>query len=125
MLAEQHHFLDRTIGLRIENLDLVKVIPCSLEDLFAMSAVYSQSQNACWTCGKTAARDDEAACAVDLKRCAACHTAKYCCKQCQVSDWKERHRRWCKAMPEFNRLMKIDFKIYDERALCGPLGREW
>ena len=126
MLAEQHYFLDTTIGLRIENLDLVKVIPCSLEDLFAISAVHSH-QNACWTCGKTAGGDGEAAtvAAMDLKRCAACHTAKYCCKQCQVSDWKERHRRWCKAMPEFNRLVKIDYSTYNEDALFGLLGRIW
>ena len=123
MLAEQHYFLDTTIGLRIESLDLVKVIPCSLEDLFAISAVHSRCLNACWACGKTADGDGEAA--MDLKRCAACHTAKYCCKQCQITDWKERHRRWCKAMPEFNRLVKIDYSIYNEDAMFGLFGRIW
>ena len=129
MVAEQHYFLDMTIGLRIESLDTIKVIPCGLNDLFALSTFYSQSKSTCWGCGrkKTADDDSEGAAALDLKKCSACRTAEYCCKQCQVKDWKERHRRWCKAMPEFLKLTKIDYSKYDERALFGflPFGHIW
>ena len=112
MMAEQHYFLDRRIGLRIENLDTTKVIPCGLNDLFALSTFYSQSKSTCWGCGrKTADDNSEGAAVLDLKKCSACRTAKYCCRECQVKDWKERHRRWCKAMPEFLKLTKIDYSI--------------
>lgn len=47
MLAERHYFLDRTVGLRIEDLDTIKVIPSALDDLFAISTFYSQCQRAC------------------------------------------------------------------------------
>ena len=80
MLAEQHHFLDLTVGLRIEGLDTIKVIPCSLDELFAITP------NACWACKKEDRR--VAADGVSRKKCAACHAAQYCCKECQVKDWK-------------------------------------
>ncbi len=121
--AQRHHFLDLSIGLRVEDLDTVKVIPCGLDDLFALSTFYSECKNACWACGKK--NGDTTA--VDLKKCSACHTAQYCCKDCQVKDWKERHRRWCKAMPEFLKLTKIDYNTYNEHALFSylPFCRKW
>lgn len=129
MLAERHYFLDGSIGLRIESLDTVKVIPCALSDLFAMSTFYSQCQEnaACWACEKKSTDSSAAASAVNLKKCAACHIAQYCCKECQVKDWKERHRRWCKALPEFLKMTNIDYSKYDEHALFGylPFGRIW
>ena len=109
MLAQRRHFLDRSIGIRIEHLDRVRVMPCALNDLFAISTFYSQSDHhkTCWMCKKTNTSDDEGAVAVDMKKCASCCIAQYCCKECQVKDWKERHRRWCKALPEFLKLTKI------------------
>ena len=125
MLAEKHIFLDLQIGLRIEDLDTIKVIPCSLDELFAISRAYSQCQNACWTCKKQD-RSVVADC-VNLRKCAACHVAQYCCKECQVKDWKERHRGWCKALPEFLKMAKIDYSTYNEQTLfgCPPFGRMW
>ncbi len=115
--AQQHHFLDLSLGLRIENLDTIRVIPCALDDLFTLSTFYFERKNTCWACGKKATADTkEAAIAIELKKCAACHTAQYCCKDCQVKDWKERHRRWCKAMPEFLKLTKIDYTTRNRRS---------
>ena len=126
MLAEQHHFLDMTTGLRIEGLDTVKVIPCGLEDLLALSTVYSQHEDLCWTCEKKKIEFTSGSTSpVDLKKCAACHIAQYCNKECQVKDWKERHRRWCKALPEFLKMTKIDYTTYNEHALFGLFGRIW
>ena len=118
--AQQHLFADMTIGLRIEYLHTVKVIPCGLNDLFALSKHYSQNANSCWGCGKTPS-DEESS----LKKCAACQLACYCDKQCQTKDWKERHRVWCKAVPEFLKMTKIDYSKYDDSALVGVNGRLW
>lgn len=126
MLAEQHRFLDMTIGLRIEGLDTVKVIPCGLDDLLALSTVYSQHEHVCWACEKKKIEETSgSAGAVDLKKCAACHTAQYCSKECQVKDWKLRHRSWCKVLPEFLKMTKINYSTYNEHALFGFFGRIW
>ena len=121
MLAERRTFLDLSEGVRVENLDTVKVIPCALDDLFAISTFYSQCQDSCWTCKKkaSATSDGEATVAVELKKCANCRIALYCGKECQVKDWKERHRRWCKALPEFLKLTKINYRKYKEHVLFG------
>lgn len=109
MFALQHYFIDGSIGLRIESLDTITAIPCSLSDLFALSAFYTRSRNACWACGKESITNSEAAISVHLKHCSKCRTAQYCCKQCQVEDWKKRHRRWCRALPHLLRLAKINY----------------
>ena len=116
--AQQHYFLDMNIGLRIEYLDTVKVIPCGLDDLFALSKHYSQNANSCWGCGKTPS-DEESS----LKKCAVCKLACYCDKQCQTKDWKERHRVWCKAVPEFLKLTKIDYSKYVKDSLISVTGQ--
>ena len=121
MQAEQHYFLDRSIGLRIEHLDTVKVIPCGLSDLFALSKQYSQNANSCWRCSKTASDEGSS-----LKKCAACKLACYCDKQCQTKDWKERHKVWCKAIPEFLKLTRIDYSKYVKDSLTSVFGhRLW
>ncbi len=119
MLAEQHYFMDMTVGLRIEALDLVKVIPCSLNDLLELSSTYSKccDPSVCWHCGR---RSDH-----ELKKCAACRVARYCDRECQTGDWKSRHRRWCKAMPEFIKMARIDYSQFDSEALIGDHGPIW
>ena len=103
MLAQQHHFLDMSTGLRIEDLDLVKVIPCSLDNLFAISTRFSKCADvSCWGCGETPA--------AGLKKCVSCGVACYCGKDCQTKDWKECHKKWCKAIPEFIKLTKVDYE---------------
>ncbi|CAB9522228.1 expressed unknown protein [Seminavis robusta] len=44
-------------------------------------AVPSNSQPVCFRCGKTST-------AKQLSKCAQCQVASYCCKECQVQDWK-------------------------------------
>lgn len=97
MFAEQHMFLDMTVGLRVEELDTVKVIKCSLSDLLALSKRYSQCSECCWGCGKTSSGYSSAS----LKKCSACKVAHYCSKECQVKDWTDTHCRFCKVIPDF------------------------
>ncbi|KAJ6479491.1 hypothetical protein C8R47DRAFT_1322689 [Mycena vitilis] len=40
-----------------------------------------------------------------LLRCAACHNAFYCSKECQVTDWTDGHRKLCKT--DVNRPQEI------------------
>ena len=119
MLAQQHHFLDMSTGLRIEDLDLVKVIPCSLDNLFAISTKLSQCADVtCWGCGETPADKP--------KKCASCGVACYCGKDCQTKDWKECHKKWCKAIPEFIKFTKINYQKPDFDALVSESGgRIW
>lgn len=117
MMAQKHHFLDMSIGLRIEDLDTVKVIPCAIDELFALSTFCSKLKNVCWGC--------DVAVTVNDKRCSACRTAVYCSKECQVKDWKDRHRKWCKVLPEFLKMTKIDYSKYDKDSLYDATGRIW
>lgn len=109
LFAERHHFLDLSVGLRIENLDTIKVVSSNLEDLFAMSNCYAKcGDERCWysQCG-------EKRVAEEIKKCGSCWCARYCNKQCQTNDWKERHKRWCKALPLFMKLASIDYSRAD------------
>ena len=39
-------------------------------------------------------------------RCARCKLAHYCCKECQVKDWKDRHRQVCQEGADFRDKVK-------------------
>ena len=108
LLAEQHRFLDLSIGLRIEDLDVITVFPLNLKDLFSLSRTYAERKDTqCWSCGKQPSKG--------LKKCATCKVAFYCDTKCQRDDWKDRHRRWCKAMPKFLFIARADLSKYDKK----------
>lgn len=113
--AVRHHYKDGTIGFRIEDLSTVFTVPCNMKDVLAISSLYyNYNGQKCWTCGKEKAvsapneqatqtsQDD-----VTLKKCGKCMVARYCCKECQVKDWKQCHRKWCRAIPHFMKLTKL------------------
>jgi hypothetical protein len=116
LYAEYHHFLDGQIGLRIENLDTVTVLNCRLEQLFSLSAHYwsHKGKEKCWTCGKNVSAEE-------LKKCARCKVAKYCDKNCQKKDWTERHKVWCRVMPEFLTIASFDYDVYKDSQYFGGL----
>jgi hypothetical protein len=125
--AQKHDFMDGSSGLRIEHLDSVSVIPCNMSDLMILSKLYHENKyTKCWCCGmeETVLRRDtsliETSSAVvsveELKKCAACRMARYCSRDCQKKDWKEWHKRTCKAVPIFQKLASINYRKYDERA---------
>ena len=118
--AQQHDFLDLSVGLRIEDLNNVLVAKCSMDVLLTLSKMYHEKRETkCWKCGRSSEGERAAitgatasSCGEELKKCAACKTARYCSKECQTSHWREAHKRSCKAMPVFLRLTKIDFSKY-------------
>jgi hypothetical protein len=111
MFAEQYCFRDMSIGLRIEHLNFIKVIPCNLE---AMAAISSQlgccAPNRCWGCDIVQSEE--------LKKCGACKVARYCDKKCQVNDWRKRHKRWCKALPDMVHLASLDYNEFKPTESC-------
>ena len=106
LYAETHYFLDGNIGLRIENLDAIRVINCSLNELLAVSRLYSKERRVCWSCEKNA--KDEGL--EEFKKCSACSVASYCGKACQAKDWREKHKRICKEINKFLVLLKVNEK---------------
>ena len=48
-------------------------------------AIAEEMKNVCWNCGECFSPDL-------LKKCSGCQDARYCGKECQVSDWKAGHR---------------------------------
>ena len=127
--AQQHNFLDSTIGLRVEDLNTVSIAPCTIEEMFALSQTYHEcKETRCWWCGagvcpscvatgRASSNDGEEG----LKKCSACKVARYCSKECQYYDWKEGGHKWCcKAMPIFLKLTKINYTKFDTTALLGP-----
>ena len=46
-------------------------------------------------------------------RCARCKLAHYCCKECQVKDWKDRHKQVCKEGADFRNQVKETSKFLE------------
>lgn len=58
----------------------------------------------CFACGKEQEK---------LSKCAKCHIAAYCSRECQIKDWKDgRHKMAC---PSYTRLGSIDDKATREQ----------
>ncbi|KAH9040410.1 hypothetical protein EDB85DRAFT_1858851 [Lactarius pseudohatsudake] len=110
LYAQQHNFMDGSVGFRIEDADLVQFFPCTLERLLALgdrvSSNLSQSDGvpACKKCNtKTGAR----------QRCSGCHVTWYCGKDCQVGDWSE-HKKDCKLLNQVAALVRQDWEHFHE-----------
>ena len=69
------------------------------------------------SCNKCSRRGTE----VSLKSCTKCKTAVYCSKQCQVEDWKPRHKKHCK---EIQRLRDV---VQGKSHICElqPARKPW
>ncbi|KAK7058222.1 hypothetical protein R3P38DRAFT_3253190 [Favolaschia claudopus] len=55
----------------------------------------------------------------NLRRCSGCHTAYYCARECQVSDWEHgNHNKWCYASQKLSLAESVSDPIdlgYHER----------
>ncbi|KAI0376802.1 hypothetical protein F5Y04DRAFT_265781 [Hypomontagnella monticulosa] len=119
LYAEQHGFLDMSIGIRLENPTGIKIFPISLNDLFILSdkmqryATIEKGMRTCQGCNKKSAT---------LKKCARCDLFWYCDKSCQVTGWKDKgHKGDCKLLkdPDLRKLFLMKWDIYEDHERFG------
>ncbi|KAL2003085.1 hypothetical protein VTN02DRAFT_5029 [Thermoascus thermophilus] len=96
LYAEQHGFLDFTIGIRLEESNAFKITPMPLGDLLRLNdKVHTSSTKvdgmmACHRCDQ---RKDS------LQKCGKCGFFWYCNKECQLVGWKDKgHKDDCKRL---------------------------
>lgn len=99
LYGEQHGFLDMTVGIRVEEASIIRIIPCSLEQLLkASDDVAARSLNSqsrcCGSCGKKEDTSDN----THLRLCSRCKQASYCGGVCQKKAWVDGHKTDCKAL---------------------------
>jgi hypothetical protein len=79
--------------------------PQSIEWVQTLELGYDESSSpssVCFGCGKQESDLDNA----KLSKCAKCHVAAYCSRECQINDWKQgRHKLAC---PSYTRLDSLD-----------------
>jgi len=87
----------RELGVLLDRYDTTKEVLCilvwSLHDnsLVCLPSVGLVPYPLCWTCHKS----------FGMQACSKCGVAKYCCKECQQSDWKIVHKTLCLEMSAF------------------------
>ncbi|KAG1874336.1 hypothetical protein F4604DRAFT_2009686 [Suillus subluteus] len=99
LYGEQHGFLDMTVGIRVEEASIIRIIPCSLEQLLkASDEVAARKLNTqsicCGSCGEKENTSEN----THLRLCARCKQASYCGAVCQKKAWVEGHKTDCKAL---------------------------
>ncbi|KZV65563.1 hypothetical protein PENSPDRAFT_123890 [Peniophora sp. CONT] len=87
--ANSHSFNDGTVGLRIEELRSLKVIPCSLDTLLNANPSAVVAATTCKHCSHSQENEE-------LLACSRCKT-RYCSQKCQQADWKD-HKAVCAAI---------------------------
>lgn len=97
LYGEQHSFLDMTVGIRVEEASVIRIIPCSLDQLLKASdevAARNSQPKCCGSCGKEENTSDN----THLRLCARCKQASYCGEVCQKKAWVDGHKVDCKAL---------------------------
>lgn len=97
MNAESHLFADGQMGLRVESMSGVKLIPVSYERLLKLERQLRAPRNRCQQCGAAA-----------TSKCRFC-VARYCNKKCQTDDWKS-HKNDCLALRQLIEWGDMDWK---------------
>lgn len=97
LYGEQHHFMDMTVGIRVEEPSVIKIIPCSLDQLLKASddvAALGKGRSArCGCCGKGENSDN-----THLRLCSRCKYESYCGEVCQKKAWVDGHKTDCKVL---------------------------
>ncbi|KAH6842235.1 hypothetical protein B0I37DRAFT_314285 [Chaetomium sp. MPI-CAGE-AT-0009] len=98
LYAEQHGFLDMTVGIRHEDSASLKIFPVALDELLSLSdrvqqfATQANGARTCQGCGRKADT---------LKKCARCNWFWYCGKACQTLAWNAKgHKSDCKLLKD-------------------------
>jgi hypothetical protein len=108
-MASQSDDKSNTNGAVLENplssaaqpIQWVQTLELGYDEPAAPSAI-------CFGCGKETADSS----VTNLSKCAKCHVAAYCSRDCQTKDWKEgRHKLAC---PSYARLSTIDTEAAKE-----------
>ncbi|PLB49277.1 hypothetical protein P170DRAFT_509858 [Aspergillus steynii IBT 23096] len=111
MYAARHFFLDGSLGVRVEEGEMVKVFPTSLENLLRLSEEIQSwprdfaEHSTCHACGAEG----------ELKKCVRCGVLKYCNKECQEIGWKDKnHKKDCKiiADSDFQEMSMMHWSIF-------------
>ena len=114
LFAERKTFMDLQEGIRVEDTTSAKVFKAPLEEVMAEIKRMRQPKSCCFGCGSHTNPE------TPLKRCAACHIANYCSRECQLKHWKSGHKGLC---PDMSILRSLDeylhepfrkFKSFDE-----------
>ncbi|KAF8197116.1 hypothetical protein BJ912DRAFT_1140725 [Pholiota molesta] len=105
LYATSHYFMDGQNGVRVEEMEYVKFLPCSLDALLRIGDDVGKStaQDVCARCGQPGGL-----------RCSQCSRAKYCGKDCQVADWKAQHKNECVATQQVLEWRQRDWENFDE-----------
>ncbi|KAF8804031.1 hypothetical protein BYT27DRAFT_7143713 [Phlegmacium glaucopus] len=101
MYASRHIFVDGQIGIRVEEVGTVKMLPCSLNTLFGISNELNSPLTTCQYCKEPA-----------TLKCSSC-SMLYCNKDCQKHDWKE-HKSKCAAAKQVIEWRRRDWRKFDE-----------
>ncbi|KAF5381140.1 hypothetical protein D9757_009435 [Collybiopsis confluens] len=91
MYASFHHFFDGQTGLRLEDPKTVKILPLGIEELVGL--------------GQTIR--------VDESESSDHFAVRYCSKNCQTQDWKEKHKKECAAIRQMKAWNDLDWETYD------------
>ncbi|KAF9182760.1 hypothetical protein BGZ51_008587 [Haplosporangium sp. Z 767] len=92
--AIQHAFMDGSIGIRVEDPDIVYAVPYSLSAI--IDAHRTVTSNVCNKCQKKA-----------TLRCAKCKQAFYCTRVCQVNNWAD-HKASCRILTKVAPVTSLD-----------------
>ncbi|KAJ7763581.1 hypothetical protein DFH07DRAFT_812512 [Mycena maculata] len=107
MYPQKHLFLDGQLGVRVENERTVKILPCSLNELFNIRDKVKNNIGLCNLCGGIA-----------TLKCSRCKMF-YCNKTCQVADWKSIHKTECNVVQQIVKWGVLDWDHFDGAELFG------
>ncbi|KAF9483722.1 hypothetical protein BDN70DRAFT_918273 [Pholiota conissans] len=109
MYANFHNFMDGQTGIRVEEGGTLTFLPCSLETLLRIGDDLDKpSSNICVLCKKPG-----------VLQCARCSSTRYCGKECQVADWKPRHKDECIAIQQVKKWKGKEWKAFDGKYWIG------
>ncbi|MEW5298096.1 MAG: hypothetical protein WDW36_001254 [Sanguina aurantia] len=99
-----------TEAIRVEDLDMVKIIPFSFDTLLAVSSMFfaSHTQDSCMCC-----HSDLAALGGSAPRCSGCQAAVYCSDACRSED-APLHSSYCALCDDLRDVLSIDFERFIE-----------
>lgn len=125
LYAEQHPFMDGTMGIRVETLNNVKVFFGSLDTLMQLSDDYDayMQRKADKQCFLTECRAKHGTAPYASKTCSRCHVATYCSVECQQADWKQ-HKPHCTLLPSYDEVATRDFFYFIDYEPFEPMQKK-